>query len=150
MAENKTTLLYKEGETETAKLVNNTYAVQFKVDRPFKELLIHVELADKADKKGYFTAELYRFVKNYSETLKNAPLHTADITGVSTGEDASFAFDETEAGEYLLYLHNAGGNLYIGLSEGNGERVGASALRKGRPHLGRRGGLARRAYGKPF
>ncbi len=123
MAENKTTLLYKEGETETAKLVNNTYAVQFKVDRPFKELLIHVELADKADKKGYFTAELYRFVKNYSETLKNAPLHTAGITGVSTGEDASFAFDETEAGEYLLYLHNAGGNLYIGLSEGNGART---------------------------
>ena len=123
MAANTVTALYKEGETQTAKLVGNVYAVQFKVDRPFKELLIHVEVADKADKKGYFTAELYRWDKNYSTTLKNAPIYHSDITGAAAGEDASFAFDSVEAGEYLLYMHDAGGNLYIGLSEGVGART---------------------------
>lgn len=123
MAANQQTALYKEGETEQAKLVGNTYAVQFKVDKPFKALLIHVEKTDKTENKGTFTAELYRWDKNYQTTLKNAPLHTADIKGVSAGEDAEFSFDAVDAGEYLLYMRDAGGNLHIGLCEGNCART---------------------------
>ena len=123
MAENKQTLLYKEGETETAKLVSDAYAVQFNVDKPFKELLIRVEKADKTGDKGSLTAKLYKWDKNYSTSLKNAPLHTADIKGVGPGEDAVFAFEPAEAGEYLLYLYKGGGSIRLGLCEGNGART---------------------------
>lgn len=124
MAADLQTALYNtESETEPAKLVGNTYAVQFKVDKAFKALLIHVEKADKTEDKGTFTAELYRWDKNYQTTLKNSPLYAQDFKGVAAGEDAVFDFDPADAGEYLLYMRKAGGELHIGLCEGNGART---------------------------
>ncbi|MBO4422248.1 MAG: hypothetical protein J5879_02330 [Clostridia bacterium] len=124
MAEDKGTALFKEGaEAEEAKLVGNDYAVQFCVSKPFRKLLIRVEKADRKDLKGYFTADLYKWDGSYSKTLKNAPLHTAEIKGVTGGDDASFEIRTAEAGEYLLYLRDAGGSLHIGLCEGCGART---------------------------
>ncbi|MBP5208410.1 MAG: hypothetical protein J6330_08135 [Clostridia bacterium] len=123
MAVNAQTALYKESETEQQRLVDNTCAVQFSVDKPFKELLIRAERTDKTEDRGTFTAELYKWDGSYQATLKNAPLHTAAIKGVSAGEDAVFSFDPADAGEYLLYMHSAGGNLHIGLCEGAGART---------------------------
>ncbi|MBQ3868990.1 MAG: hypothetical protein II777_00445 [Clostridia bacterium] len=111
------THLYDENAVTAERLVGNTAAVQFCVTKPIKQINIRIEKADKNGEKGSLYAELYKWDKNYSVTLRNAPVHGAHITEVTTGDDAEFKFDPVPAGEYLLYLYGAAGNLHIGLCE---------------------------------
>ncbi len=103
------------------KLMNNEVAVRFSVFAPVKALEIFIPKATGSGSKGVFKAALYRFDGNYASSLRGEAVAAASFEGIKSGEWATLDIaavsgSSAPAGEYVLFLDGAKGNVHVGLT----------------------------------